>query len=89
MRVIITGGSGLIGRALATDLARNRHEVTIISRQPSRIIGLPAGIRAERWDGRTAEGWYSIADGADAIINLAGENISSVRWTDQRKRTIL
>jgi uncharacterized protein (TIGR01777 family) len=89
MRVIITGGSGLIGRALATDLARNSHEVIIISRRPERIIHLPAGVRAERWDGRTAEGWYSLADGADAIVNLAGENISSGRWTDERKRAIL
>jgi len=89
MRVIITGGSGLIGRALATDLARNSHEVIIISRRPDRIIGLPAGVHAERWDGHTAEGWYSLADGADAIVNLAGENISSGRWTDKRKHTIL
>jgi NAD dependent epimerase/dehydratase family enzyme len=89
MRVIITGGSGLIGRALATDLARNSYEVIIISRRPERIIGLPLGIRAERWDGRTAEGCYSLADGADAIVNLAGENISSRRWTDEHKHTIL
>jgi uncharacterized protein (TIGR01777 family) len=89
MRVIITGGSGLIGRALTTDLARNGHEVIIISRRPERIIGLPAGVCAERWDGRTAEGWYSLADGADAIVNLAGENIGLGRWTKVRKRAIL
>ena len=89
MRIIITGGSGLIGRALTSDLARTGHEVIIISRQPERIIGLPAGVRTERWDGRTAEGWYSIADGADAIVNLAGENISSGHWTDERKNIIL
>ncbi len=89
MRVIIIGGSGLIGLALVTDLTRNSHEVIILSRRPERIIDLPAGVRAERWDGRTAEGWYSLADGADAIVNLAGENISSGRWTDERKHTIL
>jgi uncharacterized protein (TIGR01777 family) len=89
MRVLITGGSGLIGRALAASLARDGNEVIIISRRPERIIGLPEGARAERWDGRTGEGWYSLADGTDAIINLAGENISSGRWTDERKRSIL
>lgn len=89
MRVIITGGSGLIGRALSADLARNGNEVIILSRRPERIIGLPAGVRAERWDGCTAEGWPSLADGADAIVNLAGENISSGRWTGERKRAIL
>jgi uncharacterized protein (TIGR01777 family) len=89
MRIIITGGSGLIGRALAINLSRDSHEVIILSRRPERIVSLPAGVRAERWDGRTAEGWYSLADGADAIVNLAGENISSGRWTKKRKHTIL
>jgi len=89
MRVLITGGSGLIGRALAADLACSDNEVIILSRRPERITGLPAGVRAERWDGRTTEGWHSLADGADAVVNLAGENISSGRWTDERKRAIL
>lgn len=89
MRVIITGGSGLIGQALAADLARDSHEVIIISRRPEQLIGLPAGVRAERWDGRSAEGWCSLADGADAIVNLSGENIGSGRWTAQRKQVIL
>jgi uncharacterized protein (TIGR01777 family) len=89
MRVLITGGSGLIGRALAADLARSGREVIILSRRPVRLTGLPAGVRAERWDGCTAEGWSGLADGADAIVNLAGENISSGRWTDARKRAIL
>jgi uncharacterized protein (TIGR01777 family) len=89
MRVIITGGSGLVGRALATNLAHAGHEVIILSRRPEIIMGLEAGERAEKWDGRTAEGWYALADGAAAIVNLAGENISSGRWTDERKHAIL
>jgi len=89
MRVLITGGSGLVGRALAANLARDGNEVIILSRRPERIIGLPAGISAKWWDGHTTEAWSSLVDGADAIINLAGENISSGRWTDERKRGIL
>ena len=89
MHILITGGSGLIGRALAADLVRNGVEVVILSRRPERIIGLPAGACAESWDGRSAEGWDSLVDGADAIVNLAGENISSGRWTDERKHAIL
>ena len=57
MRVIITGGTGLIGRALAADLAGDGHEVTVLSRRPEQATGLPAGVRAERWDARSAEGW--------------------------------
>lgn len=88
MRVIITGGSGLIGRALSANLVRDGNEVIILSRQPERVIGLPAGVTAKWWDGRTAEGWHSLAEGADAIVNLAGEDISSKRWSDERKRAI-
>ena len=88
MRVLIIGGSGLIGRALAANLAPDS-EVVILSRRPERITGLPAGVRAERWDGRSIKGWRSLADGANAIVNLAGENISSGRWTKERKRAIM
>jgi len=95
MRVIITGGTGLIGRALAESLAADRHDVIVLSRSPEKAI-LPAGVRAERWDGRTASGWGALADGADAIVNLAGESIGgenmvaliTKRWTPERKQLI-
>jgi uncharacterized protein (TIGR01777 family) len=47
------------------------------------------GIRQEKWDGRTTQGWGHLADGADAIVNLAGVNLSSGRWTVKRKKEIL
>src|SRR5512136_1915747 len=95
MRIIITGGTGLIGRALAESLAADRHDVIVLSRSPEKAI-VPAGVRAERWDGRTASGWGTLADGADAIVNLAGESIGgesmvaliAKRWTPERKQLI-
>jgi len=87
MRVIITGGTGLIGRALVADLTKDDHETIVLSRRPERAAGLPAEVRVERWDAQTAEGWGSLADGADALVNLAGENIAG-RWTASRKRRI-
>ncbi len=89
MRTIITGGTGLIGRALSADLAARGHEVIVLSRSPERALGMPAGVRLVRWDARTAHGWGSLADGAGAIVNLAGENIAAGRWTADRKRRIL
>jgi len=97
MRVIITGGSGLIGRALAASLAADNHEVIILSRNAQSVRSLPKGARAEQWDGRTATGWGRLADGADAIVNLAAESIAGEsllpilfkRWTSRRKRRIL
>ena len=96
MRIIITGGTGLMGRALVESLATDRHDVIVVSRSPEKAI-LPAGVRAERWDGRTASGWWgALADGADAIVNLAGESIGGEnivalmanRWTPERKQLI-
>lgn len=89
MRVIITGGSGLIGRALATSLVSESHEVTVLSRRPEKATGLAEGVQVVGWDGRTASGWGPLADGSGAIINLAGENIAAGRWTARRKHRIL
>ena len=93
MRVLITGGTGLIGRALAENLIADGHEVTVLSRSPKRASSLPAGVRVERWDARTAEGWGHLADGADAIVNLAGSSIAGEgffpsRWTEEQRRLI-
>ncbi|MHB1161827.1 MAG: TIGR01777 family oxidoreductase, partial [Chloroflexota bacterium] len=49
----------------------------------------PRGVRAERWDARTAAGWGQLADGADAIVNLAGESLAGGPWTEERKSRIL
>ena len=87
MRVVITGGSGLIGRALTASLAADGHEVVILSRSPEKVTGLPTGARAARWDGKSTDGWGQEVAGA-AVVNLAGESIASGRWTDERKRRL-
>ncbi len=92
MRILITGGSGLLGRELTHSLTRDRHEVIILTRDPARVTGLPTGARPERWDGQSAQGWGHLADGAGAIVNLAGESIAGRpgidRWTPARKQVI-
>ncbi|MEZ4592764.1 MAG: TIGR01777 family oxidoreductase [Chloroflexota bacterium] len=92
MRVIITGGTGLIGSALAQSLAADGHEVIVLSRNPAKH-SFPTGIRGEKWDSKTAAHWGHLADGADAIVNLAGEPIAGPglfpwRWNEERKRRI-
>ncbi len=88
MRVIITGGSGLIGRELTATLAYAGHEVIVLSREPSRVEDLPLKAKAVEWDGATPDGWGELANGADAIVNLAGANISAGRWTAARKQRL-
>ncbi len=89
-RVVITGGSGLIGRALSKELVQNEYEVVVLSRSPAATkVPLPTGVRVVGWDGSSASGWSHLAEGAKAIVNLAGANISGGRWTAARKRLIL
>lgn len=88
MRVVITGGSGLIGRAVAAPLAADGHDVVVLSRDPARVRGLPAGVRAARWDGRTAAEWEPLLERGAAVLNLAGEGIAAGRWSAERKRRI-
>ncbi len=94
MRIIITGGTGFIGSALARSFAADGHEVIVLTRSPNATRNLPAGVRAVTWDAKTASGWGELADGADAIVNLAGESLKGrgllpSRWTKKRKQEIL
>jgi uncharacterized protein (TIGR01777 family) len=87
MRVVITGGSGLIGGALARELGAAGHDVVVLTRNTAKVP-LPPGVRAMQWDGRTAAGWSSLLDGDAAIVHLAGESIAAGRWTPDKKRRI-
>jgi uncharacterized protein len=94
MRVVITGGTGLIGRALAAELVKAKYEVVVLSRNPGIVKDLPEGVRAVQWDGKTAQGWGELVNGAYAIINLAGENLAGKSWftirlTKSRKERIV
>ncbi len=88
MRIIVTGGTGLIGTPLCESLAGDGHEVIELTRNPDKHRTLTAGIRMQQWDGKTAEGWGDLADDAGAIINLAGEGIADGRWSYERKQRI-
>jgi hypothetical protein len=89
MRVIITGGTGLIGRALSAALLNTGNEVIVLSRNPTKRHALPGGVRLEGWDGQSANGWGHLVNEADAIVNLAGEGIADGRWSAERKERIL
>ena len=81
-RILVTGGTGFIGSALCAELAAAGYEVVVLSR--SATGEAPEGIRRVRWDARSADGWRNEAEGAAALINLAGDNIGEGRWTEER-----
>ncbi len=94
MRVIITGGTGLIGSSLANNIAEEGNEAIVLSRNPDKHRHkFSDDIRLIEWDAKTAQGWGEWADGAHAIVNLAGANLAGEgflpsRWTPARKKII-
>ena len=88
MHLILAGGSGLIGTALTRRLLIDGHTVTILSRNPE-AHAAPEGVRLVQWDGRSADGWGSLVNETDAIINLAGVNLGGGLWTRKRKAQLL
>jgi uncharacterized protein (TIGR01777 family) len=93
MRVIIAGGTGLIGRQLTKELVQNGYEVVILSRDPGKVISVPQGVEVAAWDGVSSKGWGDLVNESLAVVNLAGENIAGEgflpsRLSDERKRRI-
>ena len=89
-RIIVTGGTGFIGKVLCRRLVEKGYEVVVLSRNASRASAAFGGaVTGIGWDGRSADGWSDRADGAYGIVNLAGANIASGRWTVEMKEKIL
>jgi len=88
-RIVITGATGFIGRALCREL-RGDHEVVALSRDARRAADALGGdvARVVEWDARTTSGWAREVVGAAAVVNLAGENVASGRWSRSQKESI-
>jgi len=82
--VLITGGSGLIGRYLTSLLLTEGYKVSHLSRNSNQF----GRIRVYRWDPEKKFVDPEIFDGIDYIIHLAGANIGEKRWTKKRKDEI-
>jgi uncharacterized protein len=91
MKVVLAGGTGLIGTALTRELAGAGHDVAVLTRRPpGAVSGLPEGARAARWSpGGPAADWAGVLEGAGAVVNLAGASVGTRPWTAGRRREIL
>jgi len=85
MRILITGGTGMIGTALAQSLLADGHQVSVLTRNPGKAL-LPQGAKAVGWDGKTSLGREEVISQMDAIVNLVGERLSRWPWTKQQKQ---
>ncbi len=81
-KVIITGGTGLVGRRLTTLLENSGWQVSILCRKPAKPNEYAWDINRQTMDEKVLEG-------ATAIIHLAGAGIADERWTDRRKQEIV
>ena len=85
MKIVIAGGSGFLGEPLVQRLLARGDDVAVLTRNPANVR---TG-RALQWDPPAQGTWSSEVATADAVVNLAGENIAGGRWTDKRKRQLV
>ena len=97
MNILITGGTGLIGRALSAALIADGHNVSVLTRNPDKARNnLASGVLPIKWQSADIEALSRLIETNDAVINLAGESIAgenllsilTKRWTDESKKRI-
>jgi uncharacterized protein (TIGR01777 family) len=88
VHVLVTGATGLIGRAVCAALAARGDAVTAVSRSKASAERVLAGIAIVEGDPAQPGSWQDALASADACVNLAGEPIAAGRWTAERKRRI-
>lgn len=83
--ILISGGTGLIGRALSSILISKGHEVRVLSRSPQSN----EKVKSYYWNVEKREIDERAFVGITHLVHLAGEGIADKRWTDKRKQEII
>ena len=88
MRILVVGGTGLVGKRLCAALALAGHDLRAVSRNvPRSVPHLPPGTDLRPLP-KTDDEWTSLVDGCNAIFNLAGEGLVEGRWSEDRKKSL-
>ncbi|MBI9048450.1 MAG: TIGR01777 family oxidoreductase [Anaerolineaceae bacterium] len=88
MKILITGGSGMLGQALINDPLFQNDEFIILTRKPSRSLR-NQHVMYQYWNPDALDGWQEILENQDVIIHLAGHNIGEGYWSARKKQLIL
>jgi uncharacterized protein len=85
VRIVVAGGTGLLGTALTHALRADAHDVTVLTRRRGRS---ESGLATWTPDG-TVGPWARVIEHTDAVVNLAGAPLDRGRWTTARKRVLI
>jgi len=88
MKILISGGTGLIGQALTKFFLDAGHQVVILTRNADRR-DQRENLHFVQWDANSSTTLIPLFTDIDTVINLAGENIGSGSWTKARKVRII
>lgn len=83
MKVLIAGGSGFVGTALARHLRQESHEVYILTRRT------PKHAHQIQWDGKSSDRWGHRMSEMDAVVNVTGYGLDHWPWTKRQKQKFL
>ena len=87
--ILITGGTGMIGKALTAALLEKNYKVVILSRQKIAQQTETRNLSFAHWDIRSMQIDNAAIGSADYIIHLAGAGVADKRWTKKRKQEIV
>lgn len=87
MKILITGGTGFVGKHLTSRLIQDNHEITILTRSLKEAKGPSPKIRYLEGDPTKKGLWQDAIKDHDVVINLAGASIFS-KWTEEQKKAI-
>jgi uncharacterized protein (TIGR01777 family) len=90
MLVVVAGGTGFIGRSLASALVKRGDQVVVFTRNPEKHRGdLPEQVVLVGWNPKRDGAWQREVEGADALVSLTGESLVGRRYTERFKKKLV
>lgn len=87
MKIVLAGATGFIGPTLIHEYNKKGNSVVVLSRSMATMK--TQSVSYVHWDAISPGSWEKEIDGADAVVNLAGESVGAKRWSEEQKKKIL